>query len=115
MNKLYENNNQLNKHVFYKEVERGVGINAHEYEQIKKVSSQIYLSGCKPMAKPFSEELKKILGSEWLVNISSCEDTINEFYITSVKDTDSVSFIIDNIKFQIYRINKNTNNMIYHQ
>ena len=111
MNQRDENNSQLNKHVFYKEVERGVGITAHEYEQIKKVSSQVYLSGCKPMAKAFSEELKKILGSDWLVSINSCEDIIHEFYITSVKDTDSVSFIIDNIKFQIYRIN----NMIYHQ
>ena len=115
MNQTDENGTRLNKHVFYKEVERGVGITAHEYEQIKKISSQIYLSGCKPMAKAFSEELKKNLGSDWLVSISSYEDTINELYITSVKDSDSVSFIIDNIKFQIFRVNKNANNMAFHQ
>ena len=105
--------NQFNKELTYSEVERGVGINAHEYEVIKKVSSQVYLKGV-DMARNFAEGVKQIIGGEWFAFINSDKekkDSINEFYITNAKDIDFVSFNIEDTKFQICRINQNQNNM----
>ena len=62
--------NQFNKELTYSEVERGVGINAHEYEVIKNVSSQVYLKGV-DMAKNFAEGVKQIIGGEWFASINS--------------------------------------------
>ena len=105
--------NQFNKELTYSEVERGVGINAHEYEVIKNVSSQVYLKGV-DMARNFAQGVKQIIGGEWFAFINSDKekkDSINEFYITNAKDIDFVSFNIEDTKFQICRINQNQNNM----
>ena len=98
---------QITCHLMYKEVERGVGINAHEYEAIKQISSQLYLSKMEPKAKEFSERLKKQFGSDWLIFIYPInnDDDCNELYITAAKEINSVSFVIDNTKFHIYRLN----------
>ena len=103
--------NQFNKELTYSEVERGVGINAHEYEVIKNVSSQVYLKGV-DMAKNFAEGVKQIIGGEWFASINSDKEkknSIDECYVTNAKDIDSVSFNIEGTKFQICRLN----HMIY--
>ena len=106
--------NQFNKELTYSEVERGVGINAHEYEVIKNVSSQVYLKGV-DMARNFAQGVKQIIGGEWFAFINSDKDkkdSVNEFYITNAKDIDFVSFNIEDTKFQICRLNQNQYNMI---
>ena len=107
--------NQFNKELTYSEVERGVGINAHEYEVIKNVSSQVYLKGV-DMAKNFAEGVKQIIGGEWFASINSDKEKKNsndEFYVTNAKDINFVSFNIEDTKFQICRLNQYQNNMIY--
>ena len=87
----------------YKDVYRGVGINASTYEVIKNVSLQIYQSKVNFMSKVFSEELKKILGGEWFVFVNP-EDNKYDFSITKTRDIDYVSFVIEKTLFVICRV-----------
>ena len=89
---------------FYKDVYRGVGINAHEYESIINVSNEMYQSGNLFKSQTFSEKLKQNLGNEWFVLANSSEDETCDFYLTSAKSLDFVSFVIENVKITIYRI-----------
>ena len=77
----------------YREIARGVGIDAREYEAIKRVSTQVYQSG-----------IKQSLGGEWFAFVNPAGDETYEFSLTRVKGTDFVSFVIDNTKFQVCRI-----------
>ena len=88
----------------YREIARGVGIDAREYEAIKRVSTQVYQSGVKPMAKAVSEGIKQNLGGEWFAFVNPAGDETYEFSLTRVKGTDFVSFVLDNTKFQVCRI-----------
>ena len=88
----------------YKEIARGIGIDARELDAIKKVSTQVYLSGQKPMAKAVSEGVKQNLGGEWFAFVNPAGDESYEFSLTRVKGTDFVSFVLNNTKFQICRI-----------
>ncbi len=88
----------------YREIARGVGIDPHEYETIKRVSTQAYMSGIKPLAKPVSEGIKQNLGGEWFAFVNPAGDESYEFSLTRVKGTDFVSFVLDNTKFQVCRI-----------
>ncbi len=88
----------------YREIARGVGIDPHEYEAIKRVSTQAYMSGIKPLAKPVSEGIKQNLGGEWFAFVNPAGDESYEFSLTRVKGTDFVSFVLDNTKFQVCRI-----------
>ena len=88
----------------YREIARGVGIDPREYEAIRRVSTQVYTSGVKPLAKPVSEGIKQTLGGEWFAFVNPAGDETYEFSLTRVKGTDFVSFVIDNTKFQVCRI-----------
>ena len=88
----------------YREIARGVGIDLREYEAIKRVSTQAYLSGVRPLAKPVSEGIKQSLGGEWFAFVNPAGDETYEFSLTRVKGTDFVSFVLDNTKFQVCRI-----------
>ena len=88
----------------YREIARGVGIDPREYEAIKRVSTQAYLSGVRPLAKPVSEGIKQSLGGEWFAFVNPAGDETYEFSLTRVKGTDFVSFVLDNTKFQVCRI-----------
>ena len=88
----------------YREIARGVGIDPREYEAIKRVSTQAYLSGVRPLAKPVSEGIKQNLGGEWFAFVNPAGDETYEFSLTRVKGTDFVSFVLDNTKFQVCRI-----------
>ena len=87
----------------YRDVYRGVGISASEYEVIKKVSLQLYQSKINYISKAFSDELKNHLGGEWFVFVNP-EDNKYDFSITKARDIDYVSFIIENTLFVICRI-----------
>ncbi len=89
--------------LIYRDVYRGIGIKANEYEIIKKVSSEVYQSNVNYMSKYFSEELKKNLGGEWFVFVNP-EDNKYDFSITKARDIDYVSFIINNTLFVICRV-----------
>ena len=88
----------------YREIARGVGIDPREYEAIKRVSTQVYQSGVRPMAKDVSEGIKQNLGGEWFAFVNPAGDKTYEFSLTRVKGTDFVSFVLDNTKFQVCRI-----------
>ena len=88
----------------YREIARGVGIDARELEAIKRVSMQVYQSGVKPMAKSVSEGIKQNLGGEWFAFVNPAGDETYEFSLTRVKGTDFVSFVIGDTKFQVCRI-----------
>ena len=88
----------------YREIARGVGIDARELDAIKRVSMQVYQSGVKPMAKPVSEGIKQSLGGEWFAFFNPAGDETYEFSLTRVKGTDFVSFVIGDQKFQVCRI-----------
>ena len=94
---------QIQEKPIYKDVYRGVGINASTYEVIKNASLQIYQSKVNFMSKAFSEELKKILGGEWFVFVNP-EDNKYDFSITKARDIDYVSFVIENTLFVICRV-----------
>ena len=103
MNQI-QKNDAIQKKPFYKDAYRGVGINAHEYEAIIKVSTELYQSGNISKSQTFAEKLKQILGNEWFVFANSSEDETCDFYISNAKSIDFASFIIENTKIIIYRI-----------
>ena len=88
----------------YKEIARGAGIDEKEYEAIKSVSTEVYMSGIRPLSKGISEGIKNILGGEWFAFTNPIGEESYEFCLTRVKGTDFVTFVFDNTKFQICRI-----------
>ena len=88
----------------YKEIARGVGIDANEYETIKRVSTEIYMTGIRPLSKGISEGIKSNLGGEWFVFTNPVGEEEYEFCLTRVKGTDFLTFVFDNTKFQVCRI-----------
>ena len=88
----------------YREIARGVGIDPREYEAIKRVSTQVYQSRVRPMAKNVSEGIKQSLGGEWFAFVNPAGDETYEFSLTRVKGTDFVSFVLNDTKFQVCRI-----------
>ena len=89
----------------YKEIARGIGIDIDEYETIKRVSTQVYMSGIRPLSVGISEGIKQNLGGEWFAFVNPIgEDDSYELCITRVKGTDFLTFVLDNTKFQICRI-----------
>ena len=89
----------------YKEIAKGIGIDNNEYETIKKVSTQAYMSGLRPLSIAITEGIKKNLGGEWFAFINPIgDDDSYELCITRVKGTDFLTFVLDNTKFQICRI-----------
>ena len=103
MNQIQEEITSLGK-PYYKEIERGVGIKPDEFEAIIKVSSEVYQSGQNLMSKSFSDRLKQILGGELFVFIYPVEDKIYDYTLTCANSMNSVSFVINQTKFQIYHI-----------
>ena len=95
----------VGKGPFYREIARGAGIDPKEYEVIKTVSTQVYMSGIRPLSKYITEGIKKNLGGEWFAFINPIgDDDSYELCITRVKGTDFLTFVFDNTKFQICRI-----------
>ena len=89
----------------YQEVARGVGIDPRELETIKRVSMQVFQSGVNPMAKNVTEGIKQQLGGEWFAFVNPAGDESYEFFLTRVKGTDFVSFVLNGTtKFQVCRI-----------
>ena len=89
----------------YQEVARGVGIDPRELETIKRVSMQVFQSGVNPMAKDVTEGIKQQLGGEWFAFVNPAGDESYEFFLTRVKGTDFVSFVLNGTtKFQVCRI-----------
>ena len=89
----------------YREIARGVGIDPRELETIKRVAFQVYQSGVNPMAKDITEGIKQQLGGEWFAFVNPAGDESYEFFLTRVKGTDFVSFVLnDATKFQVCRI-----------
>ena len=88
----------------YREIARGVGIDPRELEAIRGVSTKVYMSGVRPMAKAVSEGIKQSLGGEWFAFVNPAGDDTYEFSLTRVKGTDFVSFVLDSTKFQVCRI-----------
>ena len=89
----------------YQEVARGVGIDPRELDTIKRVSMQVFQSGVHPMAKDITEGIKQQLGGEWFAFVNPAGDESYEFFLTRVKGTDFVSFVLnDATKFQVCRI-----------
>ena len=96
---------QLGGQPSYKEIARGVGIDPRELETIKRVAFQVYQSGVNPMAKDITEGIKQQLGGEWFAFVNPAGDESYEFFLTRVKGTDFVSFVLnDATKFQVCRI-----------
>ena len=88
----------------YKEIARGVGIDAREYEVIKRISTKVYMSGIRPLSRGITEGIKQELGGEWFAFINPYDDDTSELCITRVKGTDFLCFVFDNTKFQVCRI-----------
>ena len=90
----------------YKEIAKGVGIDPHEYQVIKKISVNVYMSGIRPLSKGITEGIKAELGGEWFAFVNPIEEGEEsyELCITRVKGTDFISFVLDNTKFQVCRI-----------
>ena len=97
----------------YQEIAKGVGLDPHEYEIIKTVSVNVYMSGIRPLSIGITEGIKAELGGEWFAFINPIGDESYELSITRVKGTDFLSFVLDNTKFQICRIREYDREMIY--
>ena len=104
MNQIQQEQHNIGK-PYYKEIERGVGIKANEFEAIINISSEVYQSGQFPLSKLFSDKLKQALGGEWFIFIYPLvEDKTYDYTMTCADSMNSVSFIIEQTKFQIFHI-----------
>ncbi len=56
------------------------------------------------MAKDVCEGIKQVLCGQWFTFVNPTWDETYEFSLKRVKGTDFVSFVLDNTKFQVYKV-----------
>ena len=90
----------------YKQITVGQGIDMNEYNKIVDCCKMAYrqLRGQPQTARQAGDEIKRMLGGDWLVFISNVGYENFDFSMTRVKGGDFMAFSLDNKKFQVCRI-----------
>ena len=90
----------------YKQITVGKGIDMNEYNKIVDCCKLAYrqLRGQPQTARQAGDEIKRMLGGDWLVFISNVGYENFDFSLTRVKGGDFMAFSLDNKKFQVCRI-----------
>ena len=104
-------NTQINKITFitrpkpiFKLLKQSTGISQNEQKVIVSIAENIYQNKLTPINSKTAEEIKKILGGNWIVNIYNQDKPIN---MNNLQDNDYIYFKLDNLIYHICRIKKN--------
>ena len=90
----------------YKQLTVGQGIDMNEFNRIVDCCKNCYMQnrGGQNIAQNAGETIKRMIGGDWLVFISTVGYENFDFSLTKVKGGDFMAFSLDNKKFQICRI-----------
>ena len=92
----------INQPIF-QQVSVGIGINQTEYNTIVTACKEAYMLRQTPMSQVAAQLIKKYLGGEWFVIISSTMRKTYDFTVTSVEGGDFMAFSLDSTLFQVVK------------
>ena len=86
-----------------REKARGYGIDPIEYQRISQCCMAVYQQGARPYSIKAANAIKVILGGD-LVVVCYPEAWAYDFSLTTVKGGDFMTFTINNVLFQVWRL-----------
>ena len=100
------NNNNVSEHIC-KIINVGKNINNNQFKIIidASIKACLTLNGKIMTATKAANDIKKLIGDNWLVFISNINNKDYDFCISAGKKDDYVSFSLDDKLFQIYKYN----------
>lgn len=90
----------------FSQVAVGRGIDQNEYTTIINCCKQVYMQRQNPMSTNAGKLIKQYLGAAWLIICSNVNTKNYDFSLTAVEGGDYLSFTLDNILFQVCKIDK---------
>ena len=82
----------------------GQGIDQNEYNQIIGAATQCYQRMANPLADAVANQIKAMLGGDWLVACSDVNDVSFSLALTRVSKGDYMVFTLNSTKLQVCRI-----------
>ena len=88
----------------YAQIAVGQGIDQNEYNQIVGAATQCYQRQANPLADAVANQIKSMLGGDWLVACSDVNDVSFSLALTKVSKGDYMVFTLNTTKLQVCRI-----------
>ena len=102
-NSYQGNNNMIGP--TYRQIAVGSGIDMSEYNSIVECCKNAFMNGgLNKLSGNSAEAIRKKIGGDWFVFISTVGDENYDFNLTKVKGSDFMVFSLDSTKFQVCRI-----------
>ena len=87
----------------YTQIAVGQGIDQNEYNQIVGAATQCYQRMANPLADAVANQIKSLLGGDWLVACSDVNDVSFSLALTKVAQGDYMVFTLNTTKLQVCR------------
>ena len=88
----------------FKLLGRGIGIDEKEFYIITHSAYDCLKRKQSPLSDAIVKQVKKVLGGEWMCFAMLVDAKGFDFSLTVVTGNDFLSFIIDNLRFQVCRL-----------